>query len=40
MISFISTDFRDRREVNEHENEYAIFMRSDRSDNEAERQLD
>ncbi len=40
MISFIFTDFRDRREVNEHENEYAILMRSNRSDNETRRQLD
>jgi hypothetical protein len=34
MISFRFTDFRDRREVNEFENEYAILMKSDRSDNE------
>jgi hypothetical protein len=40
MISFIFTDFRDRREVKELENEYAILMRSDRSDNEARRHLD
>jgi hypothetical protein len=40
MISFISTDFRDCREINEHEDEYAILMRSDRSDNRARRQLD
>jgi hypothetical protein len=40
MIFFIFTDFRERREINEHENEYAILMRSDRSDNEARRQLD
>jgi hypothetical protein len=35
MISFISTDFRDRREINEHEDEYAILMRSDRSDKQS-----
>jgi hypothetical protein len=40
MISFIFTDFRHRREINEHRDEYAILMRSDRSDNEARRQLD
>jgi hypothetical protein len=40
MISFISTDFRGRREINEHEDEYAILMRSDRSDNRARRWLD
>jgi hypothetical protein len=40
MISFISTDFRNFREINEHEDEYAILMRSDRSDNRARRQLD
>jgi hypothetical protein len=40
MISFISIDFRSRREINEHEDEYAILMRSDRSDNKARRQLD
>jgi hypothetical protein len=40
MISFISIDFRSRREINEHEDEYAILMRSDRSDNRARRQLD
>jgi hypothetical protein len=40
MISFISTDFRNRREVKELEDEYAILMRSDRSENEARRHLD
>jgi hypothetical protein len=40
MIFFISTDFRSRREINEHEDEYAILMRSDRSDNETRRQFD
>jgi hypothetical protein len=40
MISFTFIDFRDRREINEHEDEYAILMRSDRSDNEARRQRD
>ncbi len=39
MIYFIFTDFRDRREINEHEDEYAILMRSDRSDNRTRRQL-
>jgi hypothetical protein len=34
MIFFIFTDFRDRREINEFENEYAILMRLNRSDNE------
>jgi hypothetical protein len=34
MISFRSTDFRDRREINEFEDEYAILMKSDRNDNE------
>jgi hypothetical protein len=40
MISFRSTDFRDCREVNEFEDEYAILMRSNRSDNEKRRCLD
>jgi hypothetical protein len=40
IISFIFIDFRDRQEINEHENEYAILMKSDRSDNRARRQLD
>jgi hypothetical protein len=40
MTSFIFIDFRDRREINEHENEYAILMKSNRNDNEARRQLD
>ncbi len=40
MIFFIFIDFRDRREINKHEDEYAILMKSDRSDNEARRQLD
>jgi hypothetical protein len=40
MIFFISTDFRNRREINEHEDEYTILMKSDRSDNEARRWLD
>jgi hypothetical protein len=40
MISFIFIDFRNRREINEHEDEYTILMRSNRSDNEARRQLD
>ncbi len=40
MISFIFTDFRNRREVKELENEYAILMRSNRSDNEVRRHLD
>jgi hypothetical protein len=40
MIFFILTDFRDRREVKELEDEYAILMRSDRSDKEARRHLD
>jgi hypothetical protein len=40
MISFRSTDFRDRREINEFEDEYAILMKSDRSDNEKRRWLD
>jgi hypothetical protein len=37
---FKSTDFRDRREVKELEDEYAILMKSDRNDNEARRHLD
>jgi hypothetical protein len=37
MIFYISTDFRDRREINEFEDEYAILMKSDRSDNEERR---
>jgi hypothetical protein len=37
MISFIFTDFRYRREINKFEDEYAILMRSNRSDNEEER---
>jgi hypothetical protein len=40
MIFFIFTDFRSRWEINEHEDEYAILMRSNRSDNRARRQLD
>ncbi len=40
MISFIFTDFENRREINEHENEYSILMRSDRSDNRVRRKLD
>jgi hypothetical protein len=40
MIFFIFTDIRNRREINEHENEYAILMKSDWSDNKARRQLD
>jgi hypothetical protein len=40
MISFISTDFRSRQEINEHEDEYAILMKSNRSDNKARRWLD
>jgi hypothetical protein len=40
MISFIFTDFRNRREVKELEDKYAILMRSDRSDNEAWRHFD
>jgi hypothetical protein len=40
MIFFIFTDFRDRRKVNEHEEEYEILMKSNRSDNEARRWLD
>jgi hypothetical protein len=40
MISFIFTDFRNRREINEQRDEYTILMRSDRSDNRARRQLD
>jgi hypothetical protein len=39
-ISFISTGFRCRRGVNEHRDEYAVLMRSDRSDNGARRWLD
>jgi hypothetical protein len=39
-FSSYTTDFRNRRKINEHENEYAILMRSDRSDNRARRQLD
>jgi hypothetical protein len=40
MISFISTGFRDRREVKEHGDEYAVLMRSDRSDTGARGWLD
>jgi hypothetical protein len=40
MISFRFIDFRDRREINEFENEYAILMKSDQSDNERRRWLD
>jgi hypothetical protein len=40
MISFISTEFRDLREVKEFEDEYAILMRLDRSENEARRHFD
>jgi hypothetical protein len=39
MISFIFIDFWDRRKINEHENEYAILMKSNRSDNETRRWL-
>ncbi len=37
IISFIFTDVRDRREVNEFENKYAILMKSNWSDNEERR---
>jgi hypothetical protein len=37
MISFRFIDFRNRRKINEFENEYAILMRSNRSDNEERR---
>jgi hypothetical protein len=37
MISFRFIDFRDRRKINEFEDEYAILMRSNRSDNEERR---
>jgi hypothetical protein len=37
MISFRFIDFRDRRNINEFEDEYAILMRSNRSDNEKRR---
>jgi hypothetical protein len=40
MISFRFIDFRDCREINEFEDEYAILMRSNRSDNEERRCLD
>ncbi len=40
MNFFIFTDFRNRREVKKLKDEYAILMRSNRSDNEARRQLD
>jgi hypothetical protein len=40
MISFKFTDFRNRREINEFENEYAILMKSNRSDNEERRWFD
>jgi hypothetical protein len=37
MISFKFIDFRNRRKINEIEDEYAILMRSNRSDNEERR---
>jgi hypothetical protein len=37
MIFFRFIDFRNRREVNKFEDEYAILMRSNRSDNERRR---
>jgi hypothetical protein len=37
MIFFKFIDFRDRREINEFEDEYAILMKSDRNDNEKRR---
>jgi uncharacterized membrane protein YbhN (UPF0104 family) len=40
MISFRFTDFRDRREINEFEDEYVILMKSNWSDNEKRRWLD
>jgi hypothetical protein len=40
MISFRSTDFRNRREINEFKDEYAILMKSDRNDNEERKWLD
>jgi hypothetical protein len=40
MISFRFTDFRNCRKINEFEDECAILMRSDRSDNEERRWLD
>jgi hypothetical protein len=40
MISFSFIDFRNRREINEFEDEYAILMKSNRNDNERRRWLD
>jgi hypothetical protein len=40
MISFIFINFRNRREINEHENEYTLLMKSNRSDNRVWRHLD
>jgi hypothetical protein len=40
MIFFRFIDFRNRREINEFENEYAILMKSNRNDNEKQRWLD
>jgi hypothetical protein len=39
MIFFTSINFRDRRKVNEFEDEYAILMKSNRNDNERRRWL-
>jgi hypothetical protein len=40
MISFRFIDFRNRRKINEFEDEYAILMKSNRNDNEKRRWLD
>jgi hypothetical protein len=40
MIFFIFIDFRNRSEINEHENEYAILMKSNENYNEARKWLD
>jgi hypothetical protein len=37
MISFIFIDFRNRRKINEFEDEYAILMRLNQNDNEKQR---
>ncbi len=34
MISFIFTDFQNRRKINEFKNEYAILIKLNRNDNE------
>jgi hypothetical protein len=40
MIFFIFINFRNRRKINEFENEYAILMKLNRNNNEKRKKLD